>query len=132
MRAVLYLALAVFSTSATRAAGFPEPAVPLTSQDETTTTPALVGVSERTPPGMGHPRERLPLLGPPPTMPGGATSGFSIGPIRADSITRFSHTGKARLSPHYRLDGVSVFGGTIGGSVDGRGGMLTLNWHTAP
>jgi hypothetical protein len=65
-------------------------------------------------------------------MPAGATSGFSVGPIRADSITRFSRNGKARLSPHYSLEGVTVLGGSIGGSVDGRGGMLTLNWHTAP
>jgi hypothetical protein len=35
-----------------------------------------------------------------------------------------------RFKPHYRLEGVSLLGGSVGGSVDTRGGMLTLNWHT--
>jgi hypothetical protein len=73
----------------------------------------------------------LPLLGPERAPPVSGSGGFAIGPFHADTVTKFSRRGgKAHVAPHYRLDGVSVFGGAIGGSVDGRGGMLTLQWKT--
>jgi hypothetical protein len=73
----------------------------------------------------------LPLLGPERAPPLSGSGGFAIGPFHADTVTKFSaRSGKAHLSPHYRLDGVTLFGGAIGGSVDGRGGMLTLQWKT--
>jgi len=73
----------------------------------------------------------LPLLGPERAPPLSGTGGFSIGPFHADTITKFSRRGgKAHLAPHYRLDGVTLLGGAIGGSVDGRGGMVTLQWKT--
>jgi hypothetical protein len=75
----------------------------------------------------------LPLLGPERAPPPSGAGGFAIGPFHADTITKFSgRSGKAHLSPHYRLDGVTLFGGAIGGSVDGRGGMVTLQWKTGP
>ena len=78
-------------------------------------------------------RNDLPLLGPQPQMPAAASSGFSIGPLHADTVTRYSaRSGKAHFAPHYQLDGVTVLGGAIGGSLDGRGGMLTLQWRSAP
>ncbi|MFL5240173.1 MAG: hypothetical protein ACJ8EL_21765 [Rhizomicrobium sp.] len=76
-------------------------------------------------------RANLPLLGPQPTPP--PSPGFSIGPIRAEGFSaQMGKNGKMRFKPHYRLDGVSVLGGSIGGSLDTRGGMVTLNWHTSP
>jgi hypothetical protein len=78
-----------------------------------------------------HPRADLPLLGPAPTPPPSG-SGFSIGPIHADMMTRTSRGGRVSYKPHYRLDGVTFLGGSIGGSIDGRGGMLTLQWKSAP
>lgn len=75
----------------------------------------------------------LPLLGPERAPPPSAPGGFSIGPLHADTITKFSRRGgKAHLAPHYRLDGVTLFGGALGGSIDGRGGMVTLQWKTGP
>jgi len=76
-------------------------------------------------------RADLPLLGPQPTPP--PSPGFSIGPIRAEGFSaQLGKNGKLRFKPHYRLDGVSVFGGSIGGSIDTRGGIVTLNWKTSP
>jgi hypothetical protein len=76
-------------------------------------------------------RADLPLLGPERAPPLSGSGGFAIGPFHADTVTKFSRRGgKAHLAPHYRLDGVTLFGGAIGGSVDGRGGMLTLQWKT--
>ena len=78
-------------------------------------------------------RPDLPLLGPERAPPLSGAGGFAIGPFHADTITKFSgRSGRAHLSPHYRLDGVTLFGGAVGGSVDGRGGMLTLQWKTTP
>jgi hypothetical protein len=79
----------------------------------------------------GHPRADLPLLGPAPTPPPSG-NGFSIGPIHADMMTRTSRSGRVSYKPHYRLDGVTFLGGAIGGSIDGRGGMVTLQWRTTP
>jgi hypothetical protein len=73
----------------------------------------------------------LPLLGPERALPFAQTQGFSIGPFRAEAVTRYGGRGRrAHLAPHYRLEGLTVLGGAIGGSVDGRGGMVTLEWHT--
>jgi hypothetical protein len=70
-----------------------------------------------------------PLLGPEPASP--PSAGWSIGPIRAEGFTgQMGKGGKARFRPHYRLEGVTVLGGSVGGSVDTRGGMVTLNWQT--
>ena len=75
--------------------------------------------------------EDLPLLGPDRGLPFAASQGFSIGPFHAEAVTRYAGRGRRQhLAPHYRLEGVSVFGGAVGGSVDGRGGMVTLEWHT--
>jgi hypothetical protein len=75
----------------------------------------------------------LPLLGPERAPPPSGSGGFAIGPFHADTVTKFSaRSGKAHLAPHDRLDGVSVLGGAVGASVDGRGGMVTLQWKTTP
>ncbi len=71
-----------------------------------------------------------PLLGPERQAPSAAT-GLSIGPFRAVGITNELGRGRhPHPTPHYRLEGVTVLGGAVGGSVDGRGGMVTLEWHT--
>ena len=50
-------------------------------------------------------------------------NGLSLGPIRAESETINGHR---RM--HYRLDGLSVLGGDVGGSLGHGGAMLTLHW----
>jgi hypothetical protein len=77
-------------------------------------------------------RPDLPLLAPAPAAPSSG-SGFAIGPIRAEMIAKTSpRTGRVSYKPHYSLNGVTLFGGAIGGSLDTRGGMVTLQWKTAP
>jgi hypothetical protein len=79
-----------------------------------------------------RPGDDLPLLGPERTPPASAESGFSIGPFRAEAGTSFRPGHRSRLSPHYRLDGVSVLGGSVGGTIGKGGGMITLQWQTSP
>ncbi len=55
-------------------------------------------------------------------------AGFGIGPIRADGADSDGLGRRHGLRPHYRLEGVSVLGGSVGGSIDGRGAMLSLHW----
>jgi hypothetical protein len=50
-------------------------------------------------------------------------SGLSFGPIRAESETTNGHR-----HMHYRVEGLSLFGGDVGGSLDKGGAMLTLHW----
>jgi hypothetical protein len=54
--------------------------------------------------------------------------GFSIGPLRADGAQEVGLGRRGGFKPHYRLEGVSVMGGSVGGTVDGRGAMLSLRW----
>jgi hypothetical protein len=75
--------------------------------------------------------EDPPLLGPEHSVPSAQNPGLSIGPFRAEAVTRYGGRGRrSHMAPHYRLEGVTLLGGAIGGSVDGRGGMVTLEWHT--
>jgi hypothetical protein len=77
------------------------------------------------------PTDELPLLGPERSLPFAQNKGFSIGPFHAEAVTRYGGRGRrAHMAPHYRIEGLSVLGGAVGGSVDGRGGMVTLEWHT--
>jgi hypothetical protein len=50
-------------------------------------------------------------------------SGLSFGPIHAESETINGHR-----RVHYRVEGLTMFGGDVGGSVGRRGAMLTLHW----
>jgi hypothetical protein len=52
-----------------------------------------------------------------------APAGISLGPVRAESEIINGHR---RM--HYRIDGFSLMGGEIGGSVSHHGAMLTLHW----
>jgi hypothetical protein len=52
-----------------------------------------------------------------------APGGLSLGPIHAESETINGHR---RM--HYRVDGLSVLGGDVGGSLGHGGAMLTLHW----
>jgi hypothetical protein len=58
--------------------------------------------------------------------PSGTT--FGIGPFRADAFETAGSGRRTSMKPGFRLDGVRVFGGAVSGTVDGRGGMLTLHW----
>ena len=79
-----------------------------------------------------RPGDDPPLLGPERAPPASAASGFSIGPFRAEMGTSARPGHRARLSPHYRLEGVSVLGGSVGGTIGRGGGMITLQWRTSP
>ena len=52
-----------------------------------------------------------------------APVGLSFGPVHAESETVNGHR-----RVHYRVEGLSLFGGDIGGSVGHGGAMLTLHW----
>jgi hypothetical protein len=53
---------------------------------------------------------------------------FGIGPLRANAFESGSNGRRPSMKPGFRLEGVRVFGGAVSGSVDGRGGLLTLHW----
>ncbi|HLY05170.1 MAG TPA: hypothetical protein VKR31_05430 [Rhizomicrobium sp.] len=56
-----------------------------------------------------------------------AYPGFSLGPLR----TEFGGTtGRHMHLATVKLEGVSVFGGSVGGSVDSRSARVTLSWPT--
>jgi hypothetical protein len=55
-------------------------------------------------------------------------SSFGLGPIRADGAQEEGFGRRRGLRPRYRLEGVNVLGGSVGGSIDGRGAMLSLHW----
>jgi hypothetical protein len=55
-------------------------------------------------------------------------NGFGIGPIRADGNETVGLGRRGGPKPRYRLEGMSVLGGSVGGTIDGRGAMLALHW----
>lgn len=60
---------------------------------------------------------------------GGARPGFSIGPLRTEfgGVTdRHMHVATMKL------DGISVFGASISGSIDSRSARITFTWPTSP
>ncbi|HEY2071092.1 MAG TPA: hypothetical protein VGG48_16160 [Rhizomicrobium sp.] len=56
-------------------------------------------------------------------QPGGVSLGF----VQAEAV-RDDRPGKHRSVMQYRLNGVQVMGGAVGGSLDGRGAVVTLHW----
>jgi hypothetical protein len=56
-----------------------------------------------------------------------AIPGLSIGMAGSDPGGR---AGKRQQFPIVRLQGVTIFGGSVGGRVDGRSAHLVLSWHT--
>ena len=133
MRAAVLIGLAMAATSTANAVpitGLPPGPATLNIEHSDRAAPAFSGHGRFVEPAR---RPDLPLLGPERAPPLSGAGGFAIGPFHADTITKFSaRGGKAHLSPHYRLDGVTLLGGAVGGSVDGRGGMVTLQWKTGP
>jgi hypothetical protein len=57
-----------------------------------------------------------------------ADSGFSIGPFHAEAGKTMGLGRKPHMAPHYRIEGLRVMGGTVGGTIDGRGALFTLHW----
>ena len=59
----------------------------------------------------------------------GTPPGLSVGPFR----TEFGGiTGRHMSLATVKLEGVSVFGGSIGGSISSRSARITLSWPTSP
>jgi hypothetical protein len=55
--------------------------------------------------------------------------GFSLGPLRTElGSTGDRHARVARVT----LDGVTILGGSVGGSTDGRSARVLLSWPTSP
>ncbi len=149
MRAAVCFAVALFSVANARAADSSPRAIadfsasgieperqPLTTQDrplpEAAPARPLAGLSEHTPFAAVRRPHDLPLLGPERPLPASAPAGIHIGPFHAEAVTKYSRSGRARMVPQYRMDGLTVLGGDIGGSFDGRGGMVTLHWRLGP
>ncbi|HEX3673991.1 MAG TPA: hypothetical protein VHU87_06930 [Rhizomicrobium sp.] len=56
---------------------------------------------------------------------------LSLGPIHAEAVTDCEpgiRSGRHRTVMQYRLDGVHMFGGNVGGSLGGRAAVLSLHW----
>jgi len=72
----------------------------------------------------------MPLLGRPGLqMTDQAQPVLSIGPLQLEQKPQFGR--KRRMGfPGYRVGGLKLFGGSLGGSIDGRGGSLSISWHT--
>lgn len=61
-----------------------------------------------------------------PETDASAASGISFGPIHAESETI-----NGRRHVHYHVDGLTLMGGEIGGSVSRHGAILTLHWTSS-
>ena len=57
----------------------------------------------------------------------GGARGLSFGPVHAESEVI---NGRRRV--HYHVDGLSLMGGEVGGSLGHGGAMLTLHWASSP
>jgi hypothetical protein len=122
MRAALLTVLLLLPASVGLAApvGAPETRFSLPSQETFAARYALARANaDAALPDSGNSRTRY--------IP--SDQGFGIGPIRADSADTSGFGRRHGPKPRYRLEGVSVFGGSIGGSIDGRGAMLSLHWR---
>jgi len=60
-------------------------------------------------------------------LPATTVRALSIGPLRLESQTEMIGR-KVHHVAHLRLDGVSFLGASVGGSVDGRGAVVSLHW----
>lgn len=75
------------------------------------------------------PRPDSAMLGPPAGRVSFESQGFSFGPIRAERTTDL-RPGRNRHVLRYRLEGVTILGGSVGGTLNGHGGVLLLQWQT--
>jgi hypothetical protein len=56
--------------------------------------------------------------------------GLSLGPFHVGGPGGMG--GRHRHLANFRVDGVTIFGGSVGGSVDGRSAHIVLSWPTSP
>jgi hypothetical protein len=61
------------------------------------------------------------------SAPAAPSSGLSFGPLHAETVSD-ARPGRRRAILQYRLDGMQVMGGEVGGSLGGHGAMLSLHW----
>jgi hypothetical protein len=121
MRAALLASVLVFTASAAGARPFvatsPDPATHLIlpSQDW---VPADLAQRER---------PDAALIVSHAQAPPAARSGFFIEPMPVET-TDDPRPGRRHRVLQYRLDGVSVLGGSVGGSLGGSGAVLSLHW----
>jgi hypothetical protein len=57
------------------------------------------------------------------------TQGLPVGPLRIGSG---DEVGRHRQFARFRVEGVTLFGGSVGGSVDGRSANIVLSWPATP
>jgi hypothetical protein len=121
MRAAVLTGLLLLPVSAAFAAPLsaPESHLTLPSQEMLTARYALARAdADATLPDAGGERIRY--------QP--ADRRFGFGPVRADGEDASGLGRRHAPRPRYRLEGVSLLGGSVGGSIDGRGAMLSLHW----
>lgn len=59
--------------------------------------------------------------------------GLSVGPFHVGGLEGSGGMGrKHRRLASFRLDGVTIFGGSVAGSVDGRSANIVLSWPASP
>jgi hypothetical protein len=58
------------------------------------------------------------------------SQGLSLGPLHIGGSNGMG--GRHRHLAHFRVDGLTVFGGSVGGSVDGRSANIVLSWPAEP
>ncbi|HEY3638493.1 MAG TPA: hypothetical protein VGK90_10115 [Rhizomicrobium sp.] len=60
---------------------------------------------------------------------GDPSRGFSLGPLHACAC---GIGGRHAHRANFQVEGVKVFGGNVGGSVDGRSANIVLTWPASP
>jgi hypothetical protein len=109
------------STASTGSAAIPE---------QEMNRPIDLSVGVRAPQFSPATEEAVPSM---PRDPEGG--GLSDAPIRPTGLARPGVPGIASKHEHiatFQLHGISLFGGNIAGSVDGRSAHLMLSWPTSP
>ncbi|HEY4115649.1 MAG TPA: hypothetical protein VGM17_16455 [Rhizomicrobium sp.] len=79
--------------------------------------------------GMRHERERPLLLGGEPAAAPNSQPAISVMPAAFDPHA-FPGRRKHSLSPRYRIGGLRLFGGSLGGSIGTRSASVSLSWQT--
>ena len=117
MRAAMLAGFLVFTASAVfaRPVSMPDPHLTLPAQDW-----VAADLAHRQSPDSALVVSRANAL--PATQ-----TGFFIEPLPVET-TDDPRTGRRHHVLQYRLDGVSVLGGSVGGSLGGSGAVLSLHW----
>lgn len=130
MRVSLFIALvSVWTVPAVAAPVAPSPSVPAAAADRPLEHPIDLSAPDgrRIAPPPGFPQTPLPS----DTQDNRWTQPIAIPGLSFG----MAGEGTGRFAKHYailKLEGVTLFGGNVGGSIDGRSAHLVLTWPTEP